>query len=246
MQTQRIKLVSVNIERDWHYETVFAFLKAEKPEVVCLQEILDRDIPRFKKELQMEGLFVPTAIANLGRGTEALAKAGIKNGNAIFTSLPISLSNSFSYCECGDDGVTHETRNFHKVLVYLTVEKGDKSFSIATTHFTWTPNGESNDEQRRNMTALLKVLTSFPELILCGDFNAPRGGEIWGALAARYQDNIPLTYDSSLDPFLHRLLNSKKLVVDGLWSTPHYRVSGVRLVEGVSDHKAVVGLVEKR
>lgn len=243
--TQRIKLVSINIERDWHYETVFSFLKTERPEVVCMQEILDRDVPRFKQELQMEGLFVPTAISNLGRGTEELAKAGVKNGNAIFTSLPISLPGSLSYCDCGSDRVTHETRHFHKVCAYLTVEKGDESFTIATTHFTWTPDGEPNDEQRADIKTLLKVLKPFPGFVFCGDFNAPRGGEIWANLAARYRDNIPKEYRSSLDTNLHRLKGEKELVVDGLWSTPHYRVFEVRLVEGVSDHNAVVGFVER-
>ncbi len=246
MQSSRITLVSINIERNWHYETVFAFLKAEKPDVVCLQEMLDRDISRFKKELQMEGIFAPTAISNLGRGTEELAKAGIKNGNAVFSALPISLSGSLSYCDCGEDTVTRETQHFHKVVPRLTVQKSGASFTIATTHFTWTPDGEPNDKQRRDVAALLKVLTPFSELILCGDFNAPRGGEIWAQLAARYQDNIPKEYLTSLDPHLHRLKNAKELVVDGLWSTPQYRVFEVRLVEGVSDHKAVVGYIEKK
>ena len=40
----------------------------------------------------------------------------------------------------------------------------------------------------------------------------------------------------------HRLL----VMVDGLFSTPEYTVTDVRLVEGVSDHKAVVGYIGKK
>ena len=80
--------------------------------------------------------------------------------------------------------------------------------------------------------------------VLTGDFNAPRGGEIFAELASRYKDNIPNHYQSSLDPDLHRVKNLK-LMVDGLFSTPDYNLGEVRLINGVSDHLAVAAKVSK-
>jgi endonuclease/exonuclease/phosphatase family metal-dependent hydrolase len=93
------------------------------------------------------------------------------------------------------------------------------------------------------MKNLLALLAKTPELILCGDFNAPRGGEIFKMLADKYKDNIPPEYDSSLDTELHRIGKIKKLMVDGLFTTSAYIVSDVKLSEGVSDHKAVTAII---
>ena len=83
---------------------------------------------------------------------------------------------------------------------------------------------------------------------MCGDFNAPRGGEIFSALATRWHDNIPGTYHTSLDLSLHKAgkVDGERLatlMVDGLFTTPGYRTSRVELVPGVSDHCAIVAEV---
>src|SRR3989338_7115053 len=58
----RIKVVCNNIELDRHRDTVSSLLKREKPDVVCLQELPERDFSYFEKLLGMTGKFVPTAI----------------------------------------------------------------------------------------------------------------------------------------------------------------------------------------
>ena len=54
-----MKLVSINVELNKNYSTVFEFLKKENPDVVCVQELLEEDFDRFKNELNMEGIFQP-------------------------------------------------------------------------------------------------------------------------------------------------------------------------------------------
>jgi endonuclease/exonuclease/phosphatase family metal-dependent hydrolase len=75
-------------------------------------------------------------------------------------------------------------------------------------------------------------------IILCGDFNAPRGREIFSRLAKRWHDNVPLHYVTSIDPKLHRA-GPLQLMVDGVFSTTDYRVRNVVLHQGVSDHCAI-------
>ena len=89
---------------------------------------------------------------------------------------------------------------------------------------------------------LLACLEPEEEFTLCGDFNAPRGGEIFTALAMRYQDNIPLEYASSIDGNLHRK-GPLPYMVDGLFTTPSYIASDVSLQSGVSDHCAILATV---
>ncbi len=241
-----IKLISLNIERDQHYDTVLPFLKAEQADVVALEEVLERDVERFKKELGMaDALFVPLGIPDKGRNVEPLVATREQEGILLLSRLPMEERGHIFYCSCGDpEAVSLWSVHGHLVVLWIQVEREGKMYTIATTHLTWTPNGESNDIQRRDVQQMLKVLEPFHEIVLCGDFNAPRGRETWERVALRYTDNIPQNYTTSIDPKLH-VVHGLQYVVDGMFSTPEYKVFDVRLVEGVSDHKAVVGYLSK-
>lgn len=84
---------------------------------------------------------------------------------------------------------------------------------------------------------------------MAGDFNIPRGNEMYRKLLSNYRDNIPPTIESTIDPILHYANKEEpgrlKTVVDYVWSTPKYLVSGVRLEPGVSDHCGVVSAVSR-
>ncbi|TSC58305.1 MAG: endonuclease/exonuclease/phosphatase [Parcubacteria group bacterium Greene0416_79] len=240
-----ITFISLNIERDWHYDRVIPFLKDIHPDVVCLQEVLDRDVSRFNRELAMQGIYMATSIADKGRGTEALAKEGVRSGNALFSRLPIEESGRTYYCGCSDFAeVVPESSHCHRNLIWAKIIFGNTAYLFATTHFTWTRHGETSNEQRRDLKTLFGNLDRLGAFVLSGDFNAPRGREIWETLATRYKDNIPPQYKTTLDQELHDT-PGLQYVVDGLFTTPEYECRDTKLVCGVSDHCAVVSCVER-
>ena len=252
-EEHRLKLISLNIELDRHLDTVLPFLRRERADVVGLQEVFEKDFRDLEVGIGMKGLFVPTCIPDVervmdgdatGEGrlvvNEALLKRG-PEGIALFTSLPVRASR-VDYYHGGPGEVPRWSRGQNRILLSAVLEKSGKTYTIGTAHFTWTPDGEPSEEQTRDMKLLLTTLAHFPDIVFCGDFNAPRGGKMWEELAGRYADNIPASYRSSLDPKLHRVKGLERMV-DGLFSTPEYCVSDVKLVQGVSDHKAVVGFV---
>src|SRR3989338_3132306 len=87
-----MKLISINIELNKHYETVLSFLKKEKPDVVCLQELLEEDFERFKQELGMAGVYQVFSRVNWP-GYEDLI--GRKQGVAIFSKNIIDSGYTF-------------------------------------------------------------------------------------------------------------------------------------------------------
>ena len=247
-----IKLVSVNIELDNHLDRVGGFLRQEKPDVVCLQEAYQEHIEDFAKELGMHSAFAP--MSNIGKGERALYTMPpfFPYGVGILSALPIQDIQTPYYRGTEEDAKTKpfsgNSKDDAHPLLYVTVQKESKDFTIGTTHFTWSPDGRADDVQRRDIENLLSIVEGIPEFILCGDFNAPRGGEIFDAIAHRYTDNIPAEYTTSIDLELHRdreKMRHKPLMVDGLFTTPQYECSNVRLVRGVSDHCAIVAEVRK-
>jgi len=246
---EKIKFVSINIELDKHLDLVREFLEKEKPDVVCLQEVHEEDLSKFAKELEMETVFAP--MSNIGKETYT-EPPFFPYGVGILSALPVQKAWVEYYAGGAKEAKTRifqgNSRQDPHPLVLATVQKGNLSFMFGTTHFTWTPDGNPDDLQRKDLKNLLNILKNIPDIVLCGDFNAPRGREVFDILAKLYKDNIPLSYTTSIDANLHRdkeNMCGKPLMVDGLFTTPEYQCSNVRLQNGVSDHMAIVAEISK-
>lgn len=242
-----IRLASINIEGDMHRERVISFLSDFKPDVVCFQELIESSVPFFEQALGMKGYFVPVTVHNI-RPFDSESPIGTYGVGLFSNNLVSDIKIDYYSGVIGNIPRFvrgHGGSTMWRALLRGTVNKDDERYTVAVTHFTWTFDGSTSDKQREDLNNLLAITEKCPELILCGDFNAPRGGEIFGILAKKYKDNIPVEYVSSLDTELHRIGKIKQLMVDGLFTTPHYKVSEVKLSEGVSDHMAVTALISK-
>lgn len=239
-------LISVNIEGDRHFSRLFPFLEAEAPDVVCLQEVFQEDFEEVKRRFGMEGIFMPMTRRPRGNLHTGEVRGGpILWGVGIMTRLPIASMSSTYYSGEGEDVPLFEWGNvlsYRRVLVSVTVRKEEKEFHFLNTHFTWTPDGLPSDTQRADMERLLDLLSKRGEFVLCGDLNAPRGGDIFQCLAGVYTDNIPPSITTTIDGSLHRS-GELPYVVDGLFSTSRYTVEGVEVRRGVSDHCAIIARI---
>ncbi len=231
----KLKLVSINIEGRKHLESVEDFLAKESPDVACLMEVAEEDVESVLHDYPYR-IFKPNF----------LDEDGHKYGVAIGSKTQWE-SERDTYCDgrgdgylpYGGQGITH------RPAVIAVVVDG---YHIVALHFTWTPDGKMSVEQARDLNRLFEWMGE-RQGVICGDFNIPRGNELYQKILTKYLDNVPLEVESTLDPILHyanhKIAGSLKLVVDYMWSTPEYRVENVRVVSGVSDHCAVVCSVEK-
>ncbi|MEN9561229.1 MAG: hypothetical protein RIQ56_502 [Candidatus Parcubacteria bacterium] len=247
-----VSLISVNIERSKHLEKVIPFLENKKPDVVCVQELMEYDVSQIEHALGASCLYFPAT------RHQAEGKSGIL-GIGIFSRLPVIRHAAHFYA--GEPGAIKDfdssshlskrkTENHFIALADITA--GDSEFRVCTTHFTWTPDGLPDEHQRTDAREMMRLLETFGEFVLCGDFNAPRGGEIFSLLTSKYRDNIPAKYVTSLDVNLHRATKEgrrseiENKMVDGLFTTTAYSAAEVSLEFGISDHAAVVGLISKK
>ena len=237
-----LKLVSLNIEKDRHLDRIVPFLSREMPDVFCAQEVYESSIPIIAGALSSAAyVYAPMT----GRPKE---NPPHMQGVAIFSRLPITKRDIKYYVGTPEtvpdsddtDPSTYNASN--RMVVLCDIEKEGHVFRIGTTHFTWTPDGEPTDAQRSDMNALLALFDDAEELVLTGDFNVSRGGELFGALAQRYKDNVPPHYTTSIDGNLHRKGQLNRMV-DGIFSTPSYIVSDVEMIASVSDHCALMATV---
>lgn len=235
MMYASLLLASVNIERRKHLDLVRAFLRTQNPDVVCFQEINDGTVTLLKAEFQMHGVFVPRVVVRDEPGIE---------GIAVLSKYPITQASAARY-----DAALPQLQPLKHLHLYrpgawlqlVEIEKDGQRFQLANTHFTWADKGDVTDEQRANMEKLLALTTPLSPLVLVGDFNTPRGKELYTALSGQFTDNIPASVQTTIDGAWHRA-GSLQLVVDGMFSKG-YQVRDVQVLDGVSDHCAVLGTV---
>lgn len=228
-----MRVASINLEGTKHLPEQLAWLQALQPDVWCATECFRVSLPQFER-LGYTSSFVPYAQVTEENkyNIELLGDWGV----AIFSRLPVQWTKTHTYK--GDPYVLpvfSEPNSGNRLVHLAEVEENGRTFTIAVTHLTWTPNGEATDEQRRDTTKLLKALEPYPSLLLCGDFNAPRGKETWSRLAEKYHDNVPPEVTSTIDPGKH-YSGGLEIVVDGMFTTPDLRLTNVQVHTGVSDH----------
>ena len=238
-----LKLISLNIEGKRHLDKVVPFLTEQKADVVCLQEVFEEDLPKLKDQFYSNHLFLPTWHTNQHFNLEI--KEGYSPGEklfgiAILSPLPLTeLLASHLDPKLPEIPKNSGPGTWNPGLI--VAKAGD--LTIATTHFTWTRFGQADERQQQHLQILLNLLDPYPELILTGDFNAPRGEEIHATLASRFVDHTP-DVDTTLDPKLHYANRNEpgklKLVVDHLFTTSTITVEEITVKNGVSDHCAVI------
>ena len=239
-----LSLTSINIEHSKHLPRVQKFLQTRKPDVACFQEACRKDLPFLMEHVGPYLAWAPMTLYPETHGPEPL-------GLAIISRWPLTGITPIVYKTATPDGAlpTYDysrkgwTGNINWTLLTATVTNG-APFRLATTHFTWTPEGAATEEQLADADLILAETAKEPELILCGDFNAPRGRATFSKFASTYRDNIPAHYTTSLDGTLHRA-GPLPYMVDGLFTTPHYTAKDVELHTGVSDHCAITATLHR-
>lgn len=232
-----LKLITLNIEKDKHLGRVLPFLMQQNSDVISLQEVLKDDLLAFKKALGVKSAFAPMKILLTDQGAKEF-------GVAVLSKYPFEASSEY-YVGTQDslpEAMPGTPTQTNHVALITTITKDDQPYRVINTHFTWTPDGQADDRQRTHLKNLLKILEKLNSFVLVGDFNAPRGREIFSKIAERYKDNLPAFVTTTLDKTYHRA-GDLQLVVDGIFSTSNYKVENVQIHEGLSDHKALSCLV---
>lgn len=236
------RLACLNVERSRHLDRFIPFLQAWVPDVVCMQELVLRDIDTIKSR---------TGLAHVHFAQMAIHPVdGQAFGVGILAREPFEAADTIVYAGGGDgaqlfDRSTEESKVATCRYPVARVQLGGTGggITVGTTHFPWTGDGTSRGFQAEAAKCLVDLLGG--PLVLAGDFNAPRGGPVFATLADAWRDCIPAEVETSIDPVLHRA-GPLQLMVDGLFLTPEYQADNVALHTGLSDHQAITAEILRK
>jgi endonuclease/exonuclease/phosphatase family metal-dependent hydrolase len=235
-----LKLLTLNIESDRHLPQVHAALTEHKPDIACLQEVFESDCEYLASSV---GYHVKHAS---GGRIEHPSGPDRSWGIAVLSRVPVLRQTVTYYADDPSFRVIRQPNDPRRGLVITELEHEGRPYRIITTHFTWTPNGQISDEQQADFARMQALLRQYPDYVLCGDFNAPRGRAMFAKFVDELGliDHLPGSVRSTLDPRFHKAA-PLELVVDTVFSTPQYQVADIRVLEGISDHKGIVALLER-
>lgn len=241
----KIKVISVNIEGSKHLDEIEEFVLAEQPDVVCIQELFEQDLPRIEEKTGWKGFFSP--IASVSKENPYKIPTNGPWGLGFFSKWSLAPIENYFYRGEEDSLVPifSHPNSVNRIVMKTAVEVEGSEFPIANTHFTWSVGGQVTQEQRHHLRKMKAILAEFDSLILCGDFNTPRGKELYSELSALYQDALPPEVDTTIDPVLHQA-GGLKLVVDAVFATSDFEILRARTQSGISDHQALIVEIQKK
>lgn len=243
-----LKLITLNIETDKHYNRWLPFLAEEKADIICLQEVPKSVLSRIQA-LGFRTSFAPMFRKNLD--TAADDEIGV----ALASKLPYSIHEVYYGGSQADLNFSTGTgTDLGSAFVYLMaeVQTDGKIYRVGTTHMHNTKNGAADEIQNQLMDRMLSALKQEKSHCICGDFNMPRGfNELYDLVTKDYTDAIPQHYKSSLDRDLHRAGKMQIdqpifdcFMVDYVFTQRPYLAKIEKLQFSVSDHAAVVGYLD--
>lgn len=235
-----LKLLTLNIENNRHLARVHAAIAEHLPDIVCLQEAVESDCAYLASSGDYSVKYATSGYV--------VKMSGYHDhwGVAVLSRVPVLRQTVSYYADDPRIRVLREPNDPRRLLVVTELEHRGQPYRIITTHFTWTGDGEIGDQQKADFPRMKALLSRYPDYVLSGDFNAPRGREMFGRFVDELGlvDHLPMSVRSTLDPQFHRI-GELELVVDTVFSTPEYRVLDLQVLEGISDHKGILAFVER-
>jgi endonuclease/exonuclease/phosphatase family metal-dependent hydrolase len=238
-----LKLLTLNIEHDRHLDRVADAIAAHLPDIVCLQEVFEKDCAKLAAVGDYQVKYaISTLMPEGSKGHTSPRSWGV----AVLTRVPVHRQTLAYYADDPRIRISKEPNDPRRLVLMTEIEREGRFYRIGTTHFTWSMNGEATDDQRADFARLRQVLLPYPHYVLCGDFNSPRGREMFARFTGELGllDHLPADVTSTLDPTLH-YAGPLELAVDTIFSTPEYRVTEVQVLEGLSDHKGILARIER-
>jgi len=239
-----MKIVQVNIWQGKLGLQIMDFLKAVKPDFVCMQEV--NDLPGragYKffatlNELKEAGGFDHSFLS--ATYTSRYMERKLRYGNAIMSHLPLTSTETiFTHGEFVENfDITKDDGNIRN-LQHVTVEVNGKTLHILNHHGFRIPETKAgNEDTLRSMRTIADVIARLDgPVILCGDFNLAPDSESINVLNSKLRN---LSIENGLKR-TYTDLSIVNTVCDYIFVNDRVQVEHFEMSDAlISDHKALI------
>jgi endonuclease/exonuclease/phosphatase family metal-dependent hydrolase len=244
----KISILQWNIWCDEDVRNSLEFLKQNKADIICLQEMTlnyPNQTIKNSPEYIARGLgyifhYQELPIESINGGKLMLA-------NGIFSRFSISKKKIYwtnNPSEAG--GYSNEKR----VYVEVELNIGGANLTVGTTHMSYTHKFEINKQKQLETDNLLKIISRHKsKFVISGDMNAPPGSYTIKKLGSMFK-NIGPDYDKNTwttKPFNYNGFSEKNLNwrLDHIFATKDINLVKTKILKtNYSDHLPILTIVE--
>ncbi len=213
---REITVVTYNIEFSRRLDDALALVKAQNPDVVCLQVIRLELMPKIERELGMSGAWIGQ-YGSSEWGNAVLAKGRVTEAQ----SIPSARGGSFG--------------------AWAAVEIDGARFVVGSVHLlhakSLTGGFAARERQVRSIGAAVCDIGA--PVIIAGDFNTPPVGTNYQIMTAAMED-VGVGTGATL-PSSYPLVRADYVFASREWQG----LSARTLTSRISDHQPVVALLKK-
>ena len=186
----KISILQWNILFTEKHENILKLVREIQPDVACFQEFTYKNEfynPTTDLSEAMRGWDYEEFAVVTRRDTN---KAGLFQGDAIFSRLPIVKRRAVNVRD-GDLDATDFSKEIRSYLKIVACANG-KNLTVGTTHLSYSPRFEQNDDKISEAKNLLSEIEGNREnFILTGDFNSLPNSFLVRELSKKLQNAAP-------------------------------------------------------
>lgn len=244
----KISILQWNIWCDEDVRNNLKFLKDNRTDVICLQELT---INYPKQYVKNSPEYIANGLVYNGHWQElpieSVSGGKLMLANGIFSKFPITNKKVYWTSNPKNSG---GYSNEKRVYVQAELELGKQKLKIGTTHMSYTHKFEPNEQKKNETDKLIKYIASNKsKFIICGDMNASPGSytvkkleSIFKNIGPNYSKKTWTTKPFSYNGFVENDLNWR---LDHLFATEDIKlIKSSVLKTDLSDHLPILSEVE--
>ena len=233
-----MKLATLNVGGYEFHQRVIPWLCQIRADIVCLQEVMETRLDEIAAVTGLQAIFIAQAFVNSDR----FGVGGPSGWGLAILARNFVSTEKLHYSGC-EELIAFRDDRHARFLLTAAVKIGDEIVRVSNIH---APHGigPATEEQLEAADLLGRRLCGGKQ-ILCGDFNAPRGGEVMRRYTRHLQSNVPAGCTTTIDGDLHRS-GHLGIVCDDILSGTEIDVRNVNVHYGISDHAGITATIGHR
>ncbi len=257
----KVKLISFNIAiKINNTKEIIDFIKKEKPDIVCFQEIIrhqDESVSKiYKSQKEINHAFAkklpfyffgPTWIVDKIIKNNKVStdfQGFIEQGNEIISKFPIvKATNKFYHKEYSliTDWTNFNTEDHPRNLIQVELNINGKQLQIINLHGTYSKNKEDSERSIKQSKFILEI-TKRKQMptIITGDFNLHPQTESIKLISKKFR-NLTTKYNIQTTRPKFKMKNNKKDIIDYIFVSKEIKVKSFKVIETeISDHLPLI------